>query len=52
MLDLPSHYTHVWTIVSHVRGYVKSLTLLRYVCVVGFISLEQISSLKVSFVEE
>jgi hypothetical protein len=39
-------------IVPHVRGRVKSFTLPRYAWVVGFISLEQTSSLKVPFVEE
>jgi hypothetical protein len=38
--------------VPHVRGRVKSPTLPRYTWVVGFISLEQTSSLKVPFVEE
>jgi hypothetical protein len=53
MLDLPSRCMLVWTIVPHVRGRVKSLTLPRYAWVVGFIiNLEQTSSLKVPLVEE
>jgi len=52
MLGLSSRCTRVWTIVSHVRVRVKSPTLSRYDWVVGFISLEQTSFLKVPFVEE
>jgi hypothetical protein len=49
MLGLPSRYKRVWTIVPHMRRCVKSLTLPRYTWVVGFISLEQTSSLKSTF---
>jgi len=52
MLGLPFHCTRVWTIVSHVKVCVKSLTFSRYAWVVGFISLEQTPSFKVPFVEE
>jgi hypothetical protein len=52
MLSLPSRSTHVWTIVPHVRGRVKSLILPKYNWIVGFLSLEQTFSHKVSFVEE
>jgi hypothetical protein len=45
MLGLPSRCTRVWTIVPHVRRRVKSPTLPRYTWVVGFISLEQTSSI-------
>jgi hypothetical protein len=38
--------------VVHVRRRVKSPTLSRYTSVMGFISLEQTSFLKVPFVEE
>jgi len=52
MLSIPSRYTCVWTIVSHVSGRVKSPTLLKYARVMSFISIEQIYSLKIPFVEE
>jgi hypothetical protein len=37
---------------SRIKKVLKSLTLSRYAWVVGFISLEQTSSLKVPFVEK
>jgi hypothetical protein len=42
----------VWTIVSHVRGRVKSPTLPMYAWVVDFISSKQTSPPKMPFEEE